>query len=161
MITNRLTPGAEAVLPPAGQTTEHSPVPVVRVLVNSDTTGGRVALIETIVVPGMEPSCHRHQEADTLLYVVAGELALYLDGVWVAAPAGWTQWIPRGTEHTFVVVSPEAYLLTLFLPAGFEHFYMELGPTPWDVVERAIATAAHYNCEITGPHPGSPRSPPS
>jgi len=62
-------------------------------------------------------------------------------------------WVPRGTEYTFAVVSPEAAVLTLFLPAGFEQFYTELGPTPWRDVERAISTAARYNCEMTGPHP--------
>jgi hypothetical protein len=60
-------------------------------------------------------------------------------------------WVPRGTEYTFAVVSPEAAVLTLFLPARFEQFYTELGPTPWWDVERAISTAARYNCEMTGP----------
>jgi hypothetical protein len=61
--------------------------------------------------------------------------------------------VPRGTEYTFAVGSAHATLLTLFLPGGFEQFYMDLGPTPWCDVERAIGTAARYNCEITGPHP--------
>jgi hypothetical protein len=33
------------------------------------------------------------------------------------------------------VVSPEAAVLTLFLPAGFKQFYTKLGPTPWRDVE--------------------------
>lgn len=139
--------------PTDGQTSGQTPAPEVHVLIGSDASGGQVSLIETIEVPGAEPPCHRHQQADTLLYVVAGELRLYLAGVWIAAPAGSALWVPCGTEHTFVVVSPQAYVLTLFLPAGFEQFYAELGAAPWSAVERSIATAARYGCEITGPHP--------
>ncbi len=140
--------------PTTDQTTMRASAPAVHVLLDSTTSGGRVALIETVAVPGMEPPCHRHLEADTLLDVVAGEIDLYLDGDWNRAPAGSVRWIPSDTAHTFAVVGPQAYLLTVFLPAGFEQFYTELGPAPWHDVERAIGTAARYGCEITGPHPG-------
>jgi quercetin dioxygenase-like cupin family protein len=139
--------------------TEHAPVPDIHVRIGSDTSAGRVALIETVEVPGMEPPYHRHQEADILIYVVAGELTLYLAGAAIVAPAGSAHWVPCGTEYTFAVVSPQAYVLTLFLPAGFEQFYTELGPAPWRAVERSIATAARYGCEITAPHPCIPRDP--
>ena len=133
--------------------TDHALTPAAQLLVSSATSGGRIALVTTVEVPGAEPPCHRHVAADTLLYVIAGEVTLYLDGDWIALPVGRVGWVPRGTEYTFVVGSVPATLLTLFLPGGFEHFYTELGPTPWRDVERAIGTAARYGCEITGPHP--------
>ncbi len=133
--------------------TGHTPTPAAQLLIGSATSGGRLALIATVEVPGREPPCHRHLERDTLLYVVTGEIALYRAGTWVALPVGRVGWVPRGTEYTFAVGSAYADLLTLFLPAGFEQFYTELGPAPWRDVERAIGTAARYGCEITGPHP--------
>ena len=135
------------------QATEQVPVPDVHVRIGSDTSAGRIAMIETVEVPGAEPPYHRHQETDILIYVVAGELTLYLAGAAIAAPAGSAHWVPCGTEYTFAVVSPQAYVLTLFLPAGFEQFYTELGAAPWSAVERSIAAAARYGCEITAPHP--------
>ncbi len=133
--------------------TGHTPTPAAQLVIGSATSGGRLALIATVEVPGREPPCHRHLERDTLLYVVTGEVTLYLAGDWIALPVGRVGWVPRGTEYTFAVGSAHATLLTLFLPGGFEHFYTELGPTPWRDVERAIGTAARYGCEITGPHP--------
>ena len=76
------------------QIVEHAPVPDVHVRIGSDTSAGRVALIETVEVPGMEPPYHRHLESDILIYVVAGELTLYLAGAAIAAPAGSAHWVP-------------------------------------------------------------------
>lgn len=106
---------------------EQVPVPDSHVRIGSDTSAGRVALIETVEVPGMEPPYHRHLEA---------------------VPAGSAHWVPCGTEYTFAVVSPQAYVLTLFLPAGFEQFYTELGAAPWSTVERMIGIAARYAAKL-------------
>jgi quercetin dioxygenase-like cupin family protein len=148
-----LTPN-QVVQPRAhGLPTSGVPTQDVRVLLGAAASGGRGGVIATVEVPGHEPPCHRHLVADTLLYVLAGELTLYRDGDWIAARAGSVLWVPRGTVYTFAVMSAHADLLSLFLPAGFEQFYVDLGPAPWHDVERAIGTAARYNCEITGPHP--------
>ncbi len=138
------------------QTASRAPALQVRVLVNSDTSGGRAALIETIAVPGAEPPCHRQLWADTLLYVVTGKLCVYLAGTWSAVPSQSAVCVPRGAEHTFAVLTPHARLLAVFAPAGFEQFYTELGPASWTAVEHSIAAAARCGCEITGPHPGTP-----
>ena len=127
------------------------------ILLGSAETAGRVALIETVEEPGDELPCHRHHWEDTLLYVLAGALNVYLAGRWSAAPAGTAVWVPRGVEHTFVAAE-HTRLLTIFAPAGFEGFYRELNvPRPWACeIERLVATAARYGCELTAPHPGPP-----
>jgi hypothetical protein len=118
--------------------------------------------VETVEVPGAEPPCHRHAWEDKLIYVQAGTLAVYLNNAWLPAPASTAVWIPRRTDHTFAVLSDEALVLTLFVPAGFDGFYREGGTAlPWRhttalQLERLVATAARYGCEITGPHPGRP-----
>lgn len=130
----------------------------INVLVGAETTAGRMALIETTERPGREPPCHRHYWEDELLYVLAGEMALFIEGNWLVVPNGRAVMIPRNVEHTFAVLSDAARLLTLFAPAGFEGFYREFDlEIPWgNSLEHWVATAARYGCEITGPHPGRP-----
>ncbi|MDQ4076710.1 MAG: cupin domain-containing protein [Chloroflexota bacterium] len=132
------------------------------VLVGAEVTGGRLALIETVEQPGSEPPCHCHHWEDELLYVLAGELALFIEGIWFRVPEGRAIAVPRGAEHTFTVLTEAARVLTLFAPAGFEGFYHELEQTASGVagnayrLEQWVTTAARYGCEVTGPHPGVP-----
>jgi hypothetical protein len=63
--------------------------------------------------------------------------------------------LPRGVEHAHVVATELARMLVFVVPAGLEGFYREvgaLGASPPDV-ERLVAMAARYGCEITGPTP--------
>jgi quercetin dioxygenase-like cupin family protein len=129
------------------------------ILAGAEATAGRLALIETVERQGREPPCHRHYWEDELIYVLAGELALYIEGKWLAFPKERAVMVPRSVEHTFSVLSGTARLLTVFTPAGFEGFYRELGEGASQAggniaLERWVATAARYGCEITGPHPG-------
>ena len=68
--------------------------------------------------------------------------------------------LPRGIEHTFVVTSHIARVLTLYTPAGFEGYVRELGGMPLASaaapnlaaeVEHMIAVAARYGCDMTMP----------
>jgi hypothetical protein len=69
--------------------------------------------------------------------------------------------LPRGVEHTFVVHSLEARVLTLYTPGGFEGCLREMsaphpaGESATYEIERMIAVAAQYGCEITGPPPAN------
>jgi hypothetical protein len=75
------------------------------------------------------------------------------------APAGTCVFVPRGVEHTFVVDLPEAQVLTLYTPGGFEGCLREMSalrPIGADAayeIERMITVAARYGCDITGPPP--------
>ena len=130
------------------------------VLVTGAQTGGRFALIETLEVRGTEPPCHCHHWEDETLYMLEGALAVYRAGTWTHCPAGAAVVLPRGMEHSFVVLSGTARVLTIVTPAGLEAWYGEARPaTPWSgALEHVVAAAARYGCEITGPHPGWPGS---
>ena len=124
-------------------------------------TYGRLAMVITTERPGAEPPCHCHYMEDEALYVLEGELAVYLEGTWIRAPAGAAVFLPRAAEHSFAVLTQSARVLSVLAPAGFEGFYSEMGDAPWASVtpleiERLVVTAARYGCEITGPHPGRP-----
>ena len=129
----------------------------ITILVDAAATAGRLALIEFVMQPGDEPPCHRHYGEDELFYVLAGELALFIEGKWVRLPPGQVVMIPRSAEHTFAVLSDTARWLTVFTPAGFEGFYRDgNGHAPFNNFEQWVTAAARYGCEITGPHPGRP-----
>jgi quercetin dioxygenase-like cupin family protein len=135
------------------------------VLVTGEATSGRCALVETVERRGDELPCHRHHWEDTTLYVLEGELAVFLAGQWIHGPAGAAVFVPRGVEHTIAVMSPAARVLRMLVPAGCEQFYQELateravraaeGAAP-AAIERLVTLAARYGCEITGSHPGRP-----
>ncbi len=98
------------------------------------------------------------------MYVLEGELAIFLDGNWNRARAGTAMLLPRGVEHSFAVITAPARVLTILAPAGYEDWYREhpngaLGHGAGkSTVERFVAVAARYGCEVTGPHPGRPPS---
>jgi hypothetical protein len=75
-------------------------------------------------------------------------------------PAGGAILLPRGAEHAVVAVTPEARVLTILTPAGFEGFHREWAATAAGAaspsLERLVALAARYGCEITGPPPTPP-----
>ena len=127
--------------------------PRAAILVAGEETGGRLAIVETVELRGAEPPRHCHHWEDEALYVLGGELAVCLGAEWRRVPAGQAVLLPRGLEHGFAVVGEEARVLTVLTPAGFEGFYRELTGAASDL-ERLVATAARYGCEITGPPPG-------
>lgn len=134
------------------------PVPVhqrtaATVLVAGEETGGRFALVETVEERGAEPPRHLHHWEDKTLYVIEGSLNVWVAGKWVEAPAGAAVFLQRGVEHAFVVAAERARMLVFLTPAGFEGFYGEMDAVGAQQVERLVATAARYGCEITGPAP--------
>ncbi len=125
------------------------------ILVNGAETGGRFALVEMVEVRGAGLPRHLHHWEDEVLYVLEGELAVCVAGEWVAAPAGTAVLLPRGVEHAVAAVTAEARVLAALAPAGSEGFHRELGePSAGGAaLERLVAVAARYGCEITGPAP--------
>jgi quercetin dioxygenase-like cupin family protein len=132
--------------------------PGVRVLVAGGDTAGRLAVLEVTVVAGCEPALHLHTREDEIVYVLAGEVVIHLDGTRHRCMPGGCVVLPRGREHTFTVETDAARLLVLVVPAGFEGFYGELEQAATGAtsdLERLVTVAARYGVEITGPPPGT------
>ena len=129
----------------------------VSILVTGEETGGRFALVEMVEERGAEPPRHLHHWEDETLYVLEGSLGVWVAGRWVEAPVGTAVFLARGVEHALAVAADRARVLSFFAPAGFEGFYRELGATSAQDVERLVATAARYGCEIVGPAPEKDR----
>ncbi|CAA9267093.1 MAG: hypothetical protein AVDCRST_MAG93-2461 [uncultured Chloroflexia bacterium] len=134
------------------------------VLLPAADTGGQVVVLEQITPYGAASPYHIHHKEDELIYVLEGELTVYVSGLRRAASPGTAMMLPRGQEHALVVESAEARVLTLFSPAGFERLIIEVGQAiVWPMrpnimvdahaVERMVAAAARYDCDITRPPP--------
>src|SRR5881227_2259092 len=88
----------------------------------SETTDGRVAVLENYAPRGGGSPMHVHRREDEWFYVTEGELTFWVGGELTDAPAGSFVYGPRGIPHTFTVTSPEARFLLVTDPAGFEGF---------------------------------------
>jgi quercetin dioxygenase-like cupin family protein len=139
---------------------------LVIVKASSETTAGRVTVIEHLAPEGAGPPVHVHHREDEWFYVIEGELTFWVGGRIIKAPTGSFVYGPRDIPHTFTVNSPQAHSLVVTEPAGFEKFMRALGEPaaahtipPASVAlpsrEQIMAAAAEFGLEILGP-PGIP-----
>ena len=91
------------------------------------TTGGRMAVVDQLAARGAGSPLHVHRREDEWFYVTEGELAFWVGGSRIAAPAGAFVYGPRDVPHTFEVVSERARFLLVAEPAGFEDFMRAAG----------------------------------
>ncbi len=133
---------------------------------SSETTDGRVAVIEHLAPQGAGSPLHVHHNEDEWFYVTEGELTFWVGGQLIEARAGSFVYGPRGIPHTFTVASPEARFLLVTEPAGFERFMRALAEPAQTLTlppttslppgpERLTAIATEYGIDILGP-PGIP-----
>jgi mannose-6-phosphate isomerase-like protein (cupin superfamily) len=134
---------------------------------SSESTDGRVAVIEHLMAPGPASPLHVHHREDEWFYIIDGELTFWVGGETIVAPAGSFVYGPREVPHTFSITSPgPARFLLVGEPAGFERFMRALSepaasatlpppPTSPPDFERLAAVAAEHGIDILGP-PGLP-----
>ena len=133
---------------------------------SSESTAGRVAVIEHLAPRASGSPLHVHHREDEWFYVTQGELSFWVGGQVVSAPAGSFVFGPRDIPHTFTVVSDTARFLLVTEPAGFENFMRAFAEPATQLVIPPPATeppdveaitrlAAEYGIEILGP-PGIP-----
>lgn len=95
--------------------------------VRGEQTGGRFAVVEHPVDPGVIVEPHRHQHEDELSYVLEGTIWARVGDQEIEATAGSYVWKPRQVLHTFWNAGPKpARILEVISPAGFEDFFEEL-----------------------------------
>jgi quercetin dioxygenase-like cupin family protein len=74
----------------------------------SESTAGRVGVTETLAPRGSGSPVHVHHNEDGWFYVIEGELAFWVGGQVIVAPAGSFVYGPRDIPHTFTVTSDQA-----------------------------------------------------
>ena len=98
------------------------------VMMASDDTQGRCAMLEFVTPAGGGSPYHVHRNEDESFYVLEGEMTFYVGDAVIEAQAGWFAFGPRNVPHTFVVGphGPARYLL-FTQPGGFKQFVAEVG----------------------------------
>src|SRR3982750_344840 len=77
---------------------------------SSETTDGRVAVIEHLAPQGAGSPLHVHHNEDEWFYVTEGELSFWVGGQLIDATQGSFVYGPRGIPPTFPVTPPDARL---------------------------------------------------
>ena len=133
---------------------------------SSESTAGRVAVIEHLAPRGSGSPLHMHHNEDEWFYITEGELTFWVGGQVITAGSGSFVYGPRNIAHTFTVSSEHARFLLVTEPAGFENFMrmlsepaqqLEIPPPASEAPdgEAMARLAAEYGIEILGP-PGIP-----
>lgn len=123
----------------------------------------RLSQVHMIEARGAAPPLHFHRDADETIYVIDGELSVFLGDEPVEAGTGSFLFVPKGAVHTWLVRSAQAEALLTLAPAGLEAFFAEVGapvipdgpapgPISVDPVEMNERARA-YEVEIVGPPP--------
>jgi quercetin dioxygenase-like cupin family protein len=127
----------------------------------AEDTGGAFFMFEDVMVQGKTTPLHLHPEADEMVYVLEGEIAVSIDGSENRVSAGGMTFTPKGVPHAFLVVSDHARLLTLQTPGiGQAFYYGASEPATGDTSEifdiARIQASARENprgIQILGPPP--------
>ena len=114
-------------------------------------------------VAGNEPPLHLHEHDDEAVFVLEGEITIYIESDTFAAGAGAFAFVPRGLRHTHAVDSGRARLLTIVRPSGSLDMYAaaedHYGPRAMpaalrpDDIQRLAPALARGGFTIVGPHP--------
>jgi quercetin dioxygenase-like cupin family protein len=98
-----------------------------QVLVRSDESDGRVALVQGATQPGWGGPPLHHHPFDELFYVLEGELTFQVEDEIVTRRAGEHIFAPGGVVHTFANLSdaPSRHLIVI-TPAGFENYFARI-----------------------------------
>lgn len=134
------------------------------------TTGGRLWAKELLAERGMASPVHRHSREDEAFYVIEGAVSVHVGDTVEQVGAGGFVWAPRDVGHAFCVESPQARMLVVSTPAGFEQFFFDTGepaaaltvPPPAEGppdLEALVAALADYRVDILGPPPAPLTSP--
>jgi quercetin dioxygenase-like cupin family protein len=92
-----------------------------KVLLRSEESGGRVAIVE--LGGGGRPPLHRH-DFDEAFYILEGELTFQLQDDVFTKQADQLVFAPRGVPHTYANLSGvPARALVVITPAGFERYF--------------------------------------
>ena len=136
---------------------------LVKVHLSGEDTGGRYALMEWVQRPGEWTPLHVHRSADQTMFVLEGEITLYLPGSTVVAGPGEVAHGPKGVPHTEHITSAEpSRVMEMVVPAGFDRFIAAAGapaaeltlpPADWpepDMERLAQLAAEHGDLELLG-----------
>lgn len=103
-----------------------------RLLVQSDQTGGAFSVGEFSGGEGVWTVPHVHRNTEESFYVLEGTFTFSLGREEIAAGPGAFILVPRGTSHNIRVDDGLGRLLALWSPGGLEAMFVKLSQLPGD-----------------------------
>jgi quercetin dioxygenase-like cupin family protein len=88
-------------------------------LAGAEETGGDFDFILSNMRKGTEPPAHAHARENEFMYVLTGNLTVYVENNTFEVEAGGCIFLPKGRPHAFVIQSSEVQMLVLITPGGF------------------------------------------
>lgn len=87
---------------------------------------GGLGLVEGTVEAGSEPPMHIHTRENEYIYVLDGEVSVYVGDEKRTAQAGGFVFMPRNVPHTFAVEGTgQARVFLMYTPNGFERVFWD------------------------------------
>ena len=119
------------LVPAAGGTALNVLGDHVLVKLTGQDTNAQFALTEQVNQPGTGLPPHLHTHEDETFLVLEGQVEFTVGPDTAVVEAGGLAYAPRGTAHSFRVVSDTpARMLIHVSPAGLENMFQELGQLP-------------------------------
>jgi mannose-6-phosphate isomerase-like protein (cupin superfamily) len=130
------------------------------ILASAADTSNAFTLLQTQNEPWQfGPPMHVHHDAAETFYVLEGRYLMYFEDRREECAPGTFVYVPRGTPHTFKVISESpGKKLNLFTPAAMQGFFEELaaaeaaGAVSPDDLD---AISGRHQMEVVGPVPDS------
>ena len=125
------------------------------ILISSDDSGGRFALMHGFEIRGLEPPPHIHTREDESFYLMDGKITYTVGNETFDARKGDWMFLPRGIKHSFKVNTEQAEVLIHLSPGGFEGYFREMSEPAKELripprpagppdVKRIVETASKY-----------------
>jgi len=130
-----------------------------RTILETEATGGRMSIVDSVAPPKFGPPRHIHHEEDETFVVLSGEIEVWLAGATIIVGPGESAFVPRGTEHTFRVIGDRPCRhLVILTPGGFEGFFADMAAGQFRIPEdmpAVLESAERHALVFTGPPLGA------
>lgn len=102
------------------------------VVVDGDTSDGRLAVFRSTMRGGTASPVHVHEREDETVTLIDGTAIFWVGDQRWEVGAGDTVFMPRGLPHAYSFTSETADMFTVCNPAGMEEFFRAIG---WDLAQ--------------------------
>ncbi|MCR9087549.1 MAG: cupin domain-containing protein [Rhodobacteraceae bacterium] len=97
-----------------------------KVLVSSESTGGRYSIVEQVLPEGKVSERHKHTLEGHSVEILSGALEVLIESEHMLLKEGSYVYIPENIWHEFRVLQEKTTVRIVIMPGGFERLFVEL-----------------------------------